>query len=187
MKLTTKLAIAMNLVVVGIGAFVLHQHEREIREAQETADRVAIEVALEMERAEQLQCLATNIYHEARSEGVQGQRAVAWATLNRVAHPDYPDTVCDVVYQAETDENGNPLRNRCQFSWFCDGKSDEIRNQAAWNIANEIADDVMSKYGRETDPTGGSIMYHADYVDPYWASNYKREVRIDSHVFYVKG
>lgn len=187
MKLTTKIAVVLNVAIVVGGAAILFNHEREIRLAQQQVEQIALEVAADLERNKQLQCLAMNIYHEARSEGIQGQRAVAWATLNRVAHNDYPNTVCDVVYQAETDENGNPIRNRCQFSWFCDGRSDEIRNQAAWNIANQVAEDVMGKYGEETDPTGGAIMYHADYVNPYWSSSYRREVRIDSHVFYVKG
>lgn len=187
MKLITKIAAALNVVIIGSGAVMLIHHEHQIQKAQETADRIAVEVAARMEYEKQLQCLAMNIYHEARSEGIQGQRAVAWATLNRVAHESYPDTVCEVVYQAETDENGNPIRHRCQFSWYCDGKSDAIRNQAAWNVANRIAEEVMSKYGKETDPTGGSIMYHADYVDPFWATSYKREVQIDSHVFYNEG
>lgn len=187
MKLATKLAILINASIVGFGAFVLVQHDREIREAQEAADRVVAQVVAQMEQAKQHQCLAMNIYHEARNEGIQGQRAVAWATLNRVADTKYPNTVCEVVYQSEKDEDGNPVRNRCQFSWFCDGKSDEIHNQASWNIASDIAQDVMNKYGNETDPTGGSIMYHADYVNPFWASSYKREVQIDTHVFYVRG
>jgi spore germination cell wall hydrolase CwlJ-like protein len=125
-----------------------------------------------------------NIYHEARNDGITGQRAVAWATINRVASDKYPDTICDVVYQAEFNENGIPFKNKCQFSWFCDGKSDEIQDQAAWRVAERIAEEVMNAHGKETDPTNGSIMYHAHYVTPYWAASYEKQVRIDSHIFY---
>ena len=136
------------------------------------------------ERDRQLTCLAKNIYHEARNEGMTGQRAVAWATLNRVHSDKYPDTVCEVVYQAVLNEDGIPLRNECQFSWFCDGKSDEIENQAAWNVAEQIAVEVTNSYGKETDPTNGAFMYHAYYVEPYWATSYEKTARIDSHIFY---
>ncbi len=75
-------------------------------------------------------CLATNIYHEARGESYAGKVAVANVTMNRVTSPKFPNTICDVVYQAQTKENwkGNtvPKRNKCQFSWYCDGKSDDI-------------------------------------------------------------
>ena len=75
-------------------------------------------------------CLATNIYHEARGESYAGKVAVANVTMNRVTSPKFPNTICDVVYQAQTKENwkGNtvPKRNKCQFSWYCDGKSDNI-------------------------------------------------------------
>ena len=50
----------------------------------------------------ELDCLARNIYWEARSEPVEGMIAVAQVTLNRVAHKSFPDDICDVVYQGPT-------------------------------------------------------------------------------------
>ena len=132
----------------------------------------------------QLECVAKNVYFEARSESELGMRAVAWVTLNRVQHNVYPDTACGVVTQARTDSDGNPIRNQCQFSWYCDGKSDRVANQELWVTANIIAEDVMRNYGLYPDPTGGSIMYHATYVRPYWKDSYEKVVQIDTHVFY---
>ena len=74
-------------------------------------------------------CLAQNIYFEAGNQPLAGKVAVAQVVLNRLEHSSYPSTVCGVIYDAKMFENwkGNmlPRRNQCQFSWFCDGKSDE--------------------------------------------------------------
>jgi spore germination cell wall hydrolase CwlJ-like protein len=184
MKLVTKIAIAANVAVIASMSYLYY----DLKSTEASKEAEVISVMLEVERqlaeAKELNCLATNIYHEARNDGLTGQRAVAWATMNRVESEDYPDSICGVVYQAEMNENGIPKKNRCSFSWFCDGKSDVIDDQAAWNVAENIAEEVMNAYGNETDPTNGSVMYHAHYVTPYWASSYEKQVRIDSHIFY---
>lgn len=184
MKTLTMIAIATNAAIVA-SMIYLYNDKMQTEIAQENeAITISLEVEKQLKNAKELNCLATNIYHEARNEGLTGQRAVAWATLNRVDSPKYPDTVCDVVYQAELNENGVPVKNQCQFSFYCDGKSDEISDQAAWNVAETIAEEVMNNYGIETDPTNGAIMYHAAYVEPYWASSYEKTARIDTHIFY---
>jgi len=134
----------------------------------------------------QKDCIAQNVYHEARSESILGMRAVAWVTLNRVDSEDYPDSPCAVVRQAKKDTQGNPIRNKCQFSWFCDGKKDVVADKEAWRLSNVIANMVARNYAwrRPVDPTDGAIMYHATYVDPYWTAAYERTTRIDQHVFY---
>lgn len=184
MKISTTLLVAMNVTVVASMGYLFTKEVKETSLKEAEAIAITLEVEKQLEQTKQLHCLATNIYHEARNEGLTGQRAVAWATLNRVESPKYPNTVCDVVYQAELNENGIPLRNQCHFSWFCDGKSDEVTDQAAWNVAEKLAIEVMDAYETETDPTNGSIMYHAHYVTPYWASAYEKQARIDSHIFY---
>jgi len=140
---------------------------------------------------EELECLALNIYHEARNESQLGQEAVAWVTLNRLNHEDYPDTICGVVKQAkyskwwkEVKGKDVPLRNKCHFSWYCDGKSDTPREQMQWEMAQSIAFYITTIYGTSKDPTKGSIMYHANYVNPYWAAHYEKLANIGTHIFY---
>jgi N-acetylmuramoyl-L-alanine amidase len=135
-----------------------------------------------LEKQKQIECLAMNIYHEARSEPTIGKIAVAWVTVNRVNTERYPDTVCGVVYDAVLDSNGNPKRHQCQFSWYCDGKSDDIKNKDAWYEAVQIA--TLVYYSKRFDPTEGAIMYHANYVSPNWKSDFEKTVRIDEHIFY---
>ena len=141
------------------------------------------DIAIE-EYQEQHHCLSMNLYHEARGDSKLGQKAVGFVTLNRVHHSNYPDTVCDVVYQARLDANGNPRRNQCQFSWFCDGRSDTPRDETKWVDVQLVAHEVLTEYGVVEDFTENAIMYHASYVNPYWSSSYDKTVRIDNHIFY---
>jgi spore germination cell wall hydrolase CwlJ-like protein len=154
--------------------------------SQVKADTLSLETFLStnFDYNQQHECLAMNIYHEARGDSVLGQKAVGFVTMNRVNDKRYPNTVCDVVYDAYVDSRGNPIRNKCQFSWYCDGKSDTPRSKDSWRKAKEVATQVLYEYGNVQDFTEGSVMYHASYVNPYWAKSYERVVRIDTHIFY---
>lgn len=124
-----------------------------------------------------LMCLALNVYHEARSEPLQGQAAVAHVVLNRVASSRWPDDVCSVVEQGY--EKG---RFKCQFSWYCDGKSDEPKEIVAWSKSVLVADQVLK--GIVPDVTYGATHYHARYVNPYWSASLSNTVTYGSHLFY---
>ena len=134
--------------------------------------------------AEALVCLALNIYHEARDQPFVGQVAVAQVVMNRVRDDRYPDDVCDVVYQGPTYswKPDFPVRHRCQFSWYCDGKSDNTRDTEAWEIAMLIATGVYN--GNLGDFVEGATHYHATYVLPEWAETKTKTVQIGDHVFY---
>ena len=137
-------------------------------------------------------CLATNIYHEARGEPLTGQIAVGHVTYNRVKSRRFPDNICDVVYQAvystwwyEAHGRLVPVRYRCQFSWFCDGKSDLIdMNSRSWKNAQSIAWEVL--YNGMEDPTNGSTHYFNHHlVNPYWAAELTYVATIQNHSFYI--
>jgi len=124
-------------------------------------------------------CLALNIYFEARSEAEQGQLAVGYVVMNRVADRYYPNTVCKVVRQG-----GEDRRFRCQFSWWCDGRSDKPLDQKAWLKSLQLAISVY--FGHSEDPTEGALWYHADYVNPYWSDALVLGNKIGQHLFYLK-
>ncbi len=127
--------------------------------------------------AAERRCLGIGIYFEARGEPIAGQQAVAQVILNRVKNPHYPNSVCGVVYQ------NKHWRNRCQFSFACDGKRDKIRSRKHWNIAMKVADDAID--GRVwLKSVGSSSHYHADYVWPRWRRKMKRLTKIGRHIFY---
>ena len=117
-------------------------------------------------------CLAMNVYHEARNQDIAGQVAVAQVTMNRVASPDYPDTVCGVVNQHK------------QFSWYWDGKSDVPQHEEAWQRAQMVAKGVLAGSGHSD--LEGVMHYHALYVKPYWAKEMQMVAQIGDHVFYTE-
>lgn len=146
----------------------------------------------------QLYCLAMNIYHEARAESLAGQFAVADVTLNRVKDTRYPGSICDVVMQAKMKESWKtrqhshlqdservyyPIRNMCQFSWYCDGRADVVADGDSWRRAQTIAY-MMVEHNKYRGITEGATHYHADYVSPKWAPELDLVGSIGMHIFY---
>ena len=140
---------------------------------------------------EEITCLATNIYWEARNQSVSGMIGVGMVTRNRVYRGTFPNTYCAVVYEAKMSkwwkEHHNkdiPVRNKCQFSWYCDGLSDKIPayDKEVWDVALHIAKGIYN--GRYVDNTFGATHYHANYVSPKWAKQFRHTTTIDDHIFY---
>ncbi|HJR71609.1 MAG TPA: cell wall hydrolase [Gammaproteobacteria bacterium] len=122
---------------------------------------------------EQQHCMALNMYWEARGEGTDGMIAVGWTVLNRMRSRRFPSTPCDVVYQGGQ-------RRGCEFSWWCDGRSDRPRDARSWRLAQHLAERVL--VSPPPDPTGGAIYYHATSVRPGWP--HALTTRIGQHLFY---
>lgn len=146
------------------------------RYLSEVARDVASVSKRELAISEQYKCLAQAIYFEARGEPTIGQAAVAHVVLNRVRDRRYPNTICAVVFQ------NDHRRHRCQFSFACDGQSDEAYNLTAWNRSLKVA--LKTLAGVTEDVTLASTHYHADYVAPIWASKLKPTVQFGQHLFY---
>lgn len=121
-------------------------------------------------------CLALAVYWEGRDESRRGQLAIAHTVLNRVADAAFPDSICAVVAQ------GNGRKGSCQFSWWCDGKSDKPQNIAAWEIAVATAREVLR--GGSADPTRGALFFHHVRVKTNWGGSRERLMQIGDHVFY---
>ena len=184
MKLSSILTGSLSLITI-VAVTILTVEELKAQEQAAIERNAVIEAEIaDLHYQEQLQCMALNIYHEARSDSTLGQEAVGMVTMNRVYSDKYPDTICDVVYQSHLNSRGNPIRNKCQFSWYCDGKSDVPRDKVKFEEAMTNAKWVMNNYGSERDITGGAVMYHASYVNPYWSKAYTKTSRIESHIFY---
>ncbi|MGF1610719.1 MAG: cell wall hydrolase [Kiloniellales bacterium] len=142
--------------------------------AQAQGDR-----ASQGELREELYCLALNIYFEARNQSELGQRAVGHVVLNRVQDRRFPNTICGVVQ--EGGKGGK--RHSCQFSWWCDGRSNVPRDARAWEESLMVASYVY--WGFSKDPTYGALWYHADYVQPVWRKALQRGPEIGRHIFYL--
>lgn len=118
-----------------------------------------------------LMCLAVAIYFEARGEPIDGQYAVGEVIMNRVNSDDYPDTVCDVVFEED------------QFSFTTDGKSDKLpkgttrESRRAFYIASRV---LMGDTMGIT-----STHYHTTSVEPMWASEFPLDGKLGNHLFYT--
>jgi spore germination cell wall hydrolase CwlJ-like protein len=120
----------------------------------------------------EVECLARNIYFEARNQPTRGQEAVAHVTLNRLKSGKHGNSICEVVYQPYA------------FSWTLDRfkSKAQLKEIKAEALANEIAFKTM--LGETEDPTNGATHYHANYVKPYWSKRLEKKVRIQDHIFY---
>jgi len=139
---------------------------------------------------EEVTCMAKNIFFEAAIESTAGKLAVAQVTLNRVDSNRFPNTVCEVVYDGihYTHSSGikMPIRDRCQFSWYCDGKGDEPKEGSRlWKDSQELARYILLRKDELLDITDGALHYHAVYIPaPRWAARKTVTTKIDQHIFY---
>ena len=149
------------------------------------------------DKSASVKCLAMNMYHEARGQGSAGLLGVSSVVMNRVKDKRFPNTICEVVHQGPTRESWKtrqtpdpndakfyPIRHRCQFSWWCDGKSDEPRDKKTYQRLLTIAQSIVYNEINFIDITDGATHYHADYVKPAWAKVKTRTTRIGNHIFY---
>ena len=171
-----------------------------IVQAVASEDEITYKGGTKVDVAE-LECMARNIYFESNNQSKAGQVSVARVVLNRVRDQRFPNTVCDVIYEGPVAESWKtrqhadlkesqriyyPRRNRCQFSWYCDGKADVIPksdDNHAWRVAQDIAFDILvfNKYAGIVE---GATHYHADYVNPKWSKTLTLITKIDDHIFY---
>jgi hypothetical protein len=121
-------------------------------------------------------CLTEALYFEARGESVRGIFAVAEVILNRVDSSNYPDTVCDVIYQ------GTGRKFECQFSYSCDGLKETISEPRAYEKVGKVARLMLDGAPRRL--TEGATHYHTKSVRPSWSEVYERTATIGYHHFY---
>ena len=121
----------------------------------------------------ELDCLAANVYFEARGEPIRGQYMVAYVTINRAKDGKFPNTICGVVKQES------------QFSWVNDHIINKPTDMEQWKKAKQIARSALNKsYSVIKMISKGALFYHADYVKPRWRKGLVYVTQIDSHIFY---
>ena len=167
-----------------------------------------VETGVSVDEAE-LKCMAENIYFEGRAEPMVGKIAIGHVVMNRIEDERFPDTVCGVVKQGPVRESWKtkkdptlkdnerkfyPIKNRCQFSWWCDGQKDIVwatymngeiieSNMTAWRDSIHVALFIMN--GDYTnDPTAGAVFYYNPHIaNPSWGRIYEETAMIGNHRF----
>ena len=123
-----------------------------------------------------LDCLTAAIYYEAGGESEQGQRAIAQVVLNRVRHPAFPSSICEVVYQ------GSERTTGCQFTFTCDGSLARQPSRHGWERARRVAELALA--GNVEPAVGMATHYHTNWVAPYWAPELDKIAKVGAHLFY---
>jgi spore germination cell wall hydrolase CwlJ-like protein len=126
----------------------------------------------------QLMCMARNIYFEAGAEPFEGKLAVGQVVLNRMKHPDYPDTICDVVFQR--------TQLICQFSWVCEGKGNVNEKSRNWQESLDAARYLLT-YDMKYDKLNDNVLYFKNKTCPFiWKRYYTKVATIGNHDFYMR-
>ncbi len=120
-------------------------------------------------------CLARTIYWEARGEDAAGMEAIGNVVMNRLGHKGFPDTICEVVTQGK--EQG-----ACQFSWWCDGHSDDAQEAKSYAIAKEVARKALNR--QLPDRSKGALYFSQRSIAPNWSTQYIKTAEVGDHAFY---
>jgi spore germination cell wall hydrolase CwlJ-like protein len=175
-----------NAALVGAVAFVVGGYYDKAADWKAHRVLVAVDPGHDVQSAaaglkdedfRQIDCLARNMYFEARSQGQEGMKAVSDVVFNRLKSGLFPDSVCQIITQC------SPTSGVCQFSWFHDGRDHAIRDKAAWDLAYTIAYNEWLYHEKMPDSTGGATRYHATYVSPAWGG-WNQTVQIGLHRFF---
>jgi len=163
-------------------------HGQAAQELADEAEAMILSLATLPGRAEnrmkrpnadaELACLTEAIYFEARGESINGQIAVAEVIINRADSPIFPNSICEVIKQ------GAKNLHKCQFSYKCDGQPEYMTERKAKKRAADVA--ILLMKGERRALSGNATHYHADYVDPYWASKLKKTATVGTHIFYKR-
>lgn len=134
--------------------------------------------------ADEVNCMALNLYFEARGQPIKGQIAVGLVTINRVLSKHYPNSVCDVVWQQNKNRKGKLV---AQFSWTLDGLHDNPQESKAWEESKMIAESLLAEGSlfNISDLTNSSTHYHANYITPYWSDSLTLTITVGDHLFYT--
>jgi len=202
----------LSIMIIAVGSMVWPSHptaadttgvgpQIEIVNVEEFLEDKGIDAQFYSQ--DDVDCLTENMYFEARSDGYAGMYATSMVVMNRVMDSRYPDSVCGVVKQgpvreswktrdnpkiADNDRKYFPVKNKCQFSWYCDGKADVMYDEESLHIAKEIAHIVLDDFTTNgvIDITEGATHYHTTNVSPYWANSrgMAKVTTVGTHIFY---
>ena len=164
----------VGIILVGLVAYHGINYKLDQLKTVQTKDSpVTAEI-----RDRQLDCLAKNIYHEAKGEPFEGKVAVAQVTINRAASGQFPSDICKVVYQ----KNIVYDKVLCQFSWYCEQAIfTKPKNTAAYKESQIVARQVLLEEFR-LPSLKHALYFHATDINPGWKK--ERVATIGGHVFY---
>ncbi|WP_201742571.1 cell wall hydrolase [Novosphingobium ovatum] len=119
--------------------------------------------------SEDMHCLASAVYHEARYGSLDGQLAIARVIVARTKSGIFPKTYCGVVMQ------------RNQFDFARGGSIREPNEESVhWRKAVAIA--RIADRGQWDSQVEGALFFHSARIHPGWRRT--RVAVLDGNVFY---
>lgn len=169
----------IGLVIAGVLAIVYFAYLAGTRIEPARIEALQPEANDAQRREAELQCLAENVYFEARGEPIAGQYAVAEVTLNRTHTRNFPHSICAVVHETRWDAGRH--RFVADFSWTELG-TPSPEHGPAWRQAMAVATAAYDDLHAPLVP--GALFYHATSIRPGWARSRTAIATIGNHVFY---
>jgi len=185
MSISDRFLVLLFVVSIIVSPLLLNKQEQVVEVTQQPAPPVIQEIESDSISQTEMECLALNVYFEARNQDVESQLAVTMVVLNRAQNSFWPDHICDVVKQGSY-RDGYVSKNKCQFSWYCDGLPDRPYEKETWQKILNVVDDGYYIWSNGYDITNGATNYHAKYVKPAWGNDYNMHyvTTIGDHLFY---
>lgn len=188
-KVVTRLVSFIGVALITAAVIDMYHERRDMHARMEVVEQTTAQTAQDIQiikdvlvrsakqinyTAEEEQCLAKNIYHEAGVESDVGKVAVGQVTINRLKTGRWGDNLCDVVYAKK------------QFSWTLSKKlKNEEPKGKLWEDSRRVARKVLA--GLRVSTLANSMFYHTDYIDtPKWVEPKAKVTQIDQHIFYTK-
>lgn len=163
-------------------------HHHNLPEWPKPIGSIEVDVEADVKvSADQVKCLATMVYGEARGESFTGKVAVAYTALNRAT----TKTLCQVVLAPKQYSifNNNPALKIAATSLHIEPKQKNNIDEDSWEESKRVAHLVAKRLIK--DPTQGATHYFAPklmaikkYKYPKWISQYTLVAVIDQHRFY---
>jgi len=188
-------------IIIGIGCFVIFNTNNEqqqpmpislnisdiINEVKIIEPKDPSEFVVPTLLSEQtILCLVQNSYFEARNQDDNAVMSITMVVMNRMEHNSYPSNICDVIHQGYSDSAGNMILNKCQFSWYCDGKADMMTNINSRKRMEGLVYKSLWLWYNGVDITNGSTHYHTTTVNPNWSNTLLYTMQIGDHKFYKR-
>lgn len=161
------------------------QKKNAILKRLEKADLILTEIKmLAKNDKENVQCLALNIYHEARGSSIEDRIASSYVVFNRLNDNSYPltskkkhKTLCDIIF------------DKYQFCWTNNRIIPMPKEQQAWIDAQKLAYELYTKpYHKELAQqfkmkhyVVTSLLY--DKTRPKWIDKRKTSIKIGAHSY----
>ncbi|HHX01064.1 MAG TPA: hypothetical protein GX739_00170 [Firmicutes bacterium] len=147
------------LLISLVTIYWINQGQKKVDEVPEQQKKPRLTV-----KDNEMDLLARAVHAEAKGEPYEGKVAVAAVILNRVEHPEFPNTIAGVIYE--------PLAFQVVANGTINQEPDQVSRQAAYDALHGL------------DPTNGALyFYNPAKTQNRWIRSRPVLKTIGKHIF----